>query len=59
MSTQPTILRRRARTGFLHWVASLFHTSPLVPVPILVRVDQRHHPLKVLDDVASILRKTW
>lgn len=59
MSTQPTILRRRARTGFLHWVASFFHTNHLVPVPILVRVDQRRHPLKMLDDMASILRKTW
>lgn len=59
MWTQPTILRRSARTGFLHWIAVMFKTSPLMPVPILVRVDQHRHPLKVLDDVASLIRKTW
>jgi hypothetical protein len=59
MWTQPTILRRGARTGFLHWVAALFKSSPLVPIPVLVRVDHRRHALKVLDDVASLIRKTW
>jgi hypothetical protein len=59
MRTQPTILRRDAQAGLLHWATTWFEMPPAPRAPILARMDHHQSLQRLLEDVAALIRKTW